>query len=460
VRGRGWETLADRLADPSWAPAAGPARPHPSAGAAIVGARPVLIAFNAVLGTGDVAIARAVARAVRRSSGGLPAVRAIGVSLETPGSCRRTRRPRAATPPSMHRRRSAANLPRQRITIAEIDVSRERAARSAGLPMRPTGHWRAVVPAVLTAALLTIAPMAHGHHVSTGATRHYYLAVEETTWDYAPSGKSLLGSGPRDGRIPAPWRGNTKWTKVRYVEYTDGSFVTKKPQPDWLGILGPVLRAEVGDTIAVHFLNRAKRNYGIQPHGVKPANNVDFKVGFPPNSHFVYAWKVDEESGPRPGDGSSVSWWYHSPVDERTDINAGLLGPIIVTAHGKARPDATPVDVDRELIVAMMIFDEAKGARRGLMHSINGFIFGNVPPMTARVGERLRWHVLGMGKQQDLHSLEWSSKTEQYRQRKTDVPGAMATTDMVAADGGTWLLRCQVADHFRAGMAATFAIMP
>jgi glutamate formiminotransferase / 5-formyltetrahydrofolate cyclo-ligase len=85
VRGHGWETLADRLADPSWTPDAGPARPHPSAGAAIVGARPVLIAFNAVLATDDVAIARAVAGAVRFSSGGLPAVRAIGVSLASRG---------------------------------------------------------------------------------------------------------------------------------------------------------------------------------------------------------------------------------------------------------------------------------------------------------------------------------------------------------------------------------------
>jgi glutamate formiminotransferase len=85
VRGRGYETLAERLSGPAWTPDAGPARAHPSAGAAIVGARPVLIAFNAVLATGDLAIARAIAGALRESSGGLPAVRAIGVTLASRG---------------------------------------------------------------------------------------------------------------------------------------------------------------------------------------------------------------------------------------------------------------------------------------------------------------------------------------------------------------------------------------
>lgn len=81
VRESGWESLAERLADPAWHPDAGPSAPHPSAGAAVVGARRVLIAFNAVLTTADEAVARRVARAIRESAGGLPAVRAIGVAL-------------------------------------------------------------------------------------------------------------------------------------------------------------------------------------------------------------------------------------------------------------------------------------------------------------------------------------------------------------------------------------------
>jgi glutamate formiminotransferase len=85
IRRGGLEGLADRIADPAWVPDFGPARVHPTAGATVIGARFFLIAFNAVLATGDVTVARAIARRVRESGGGLPAVRAMGVYLASRG---------------------------------------------------------------------------------------------------------------------------------------------------------------------------------------------------------------------------------------------------------------------------------------------------------------------------------------------------------------------------------------
>jgi glutamate formiminotransferase len=54
---------------------------HPSAGAAVVGARHLLIAFNINLATRDVASAQAIAKKIRESSGGFPFVKAIGLPL-------------------------------------------------------------------------------------------------------------------------------------------------------------------------------------------------------------------------------------------------------------------------------------------------------------------------------------------------------------------------------------------
>lgn len=85
LRRGGLEGLADRIGSPGWEPDFGPPRLHPTAGASVIGARTFLIAFNAVLGTRDLEVARRVARAVRESDGGLPAVRAIGVSLASRG---------------------------------------------------------------------------------------------------------------------------------------------------------------------------------------------------------------------------------------------------------------------------------------------------------------------------------------------------------------------------------------
>ncbi len=85
VRRGQFEGLAERMSAPGGEPDVGPRRPHPRAGATAVGARGVLIAFNAVLDTDALAVARAIARSIRESSGGLPAVRALGVPLASRG---------------------------------------------------------------------------------------------------------------------------------------------------------------------------------------------------------------------------------------------------------------------------------------------------------------------------------------------------------------------------------------
>jgi glutamate formiminotransferase len=85
VRAGQYEGLPTRLADPSWRPDFGPARFDPRRGAVLVGARDVLVAFNVWLDTDDASAARAIARAVRESSGGLPALQAMGGRLERRG---------------------------------------------------------------------------------------------------------------------------------------------------------------------------------------------------------------------------------------------------------------------------------------------------------------------------------------------------------------------------------------
>jgi len=79
VRRGGFETIREEIASvASRKPDFGDLRLHPTAGAAIVGARKFLIAYNIFLNTPDVEVARKVARAVRTSSGGLPCVKASG----------------------------------------------------------------------------------------------------------------------------------------------------------------------------------------------------------------------------------------------------------------------------------------------------------------------------------------------------------------------------------------------
>jgi hypothetical protein len=114
--------------------------------------------------------------------------------------------------------------------------------------------------------------------------------------------------------------------KSRFIEYTDDTFTTGKPQPDWLGILGPVIRAEVGDEIVVDFLNRGHRGHDIHPHPLnlsalkgevlrrsQDKNNegclylaVAKGAFVPPGSSYRYHWFANGSSGPGPS--NRVRW--------------------------------------------------------------------------------------------------------------------------------------------------------
>jgi glutamate formiminotransferase / 5-formyltetrahydrofolate cyclo-ligase len=81
IRSGGYEGLAARLEDPLWQPDYGPPELDHHRGAVAVGARPFLVAFNAYLDIADVEVARAVAHEVRERDGGLPGVKALGLSV-------------------------------------------------------------------------------------------------------------------------------------------------------------------------------------------------------------------------------------------------------------------------------------------------------------------------------------------------------------------------------------------
>jgi glutamate formiminotransferase/formiminotetrahydrofolate cyclodeaminase len=78
VRKGEFEGMRDRTLEPDF----GPNRVHPTAGATAIGARPFLVAYNVYLDTPDVSIAKDIAKQIRTSSGGLPAVQASGFEVK------------------------------------------------------------------------------------------------------------------------------------------------------------------------------------------------------------------------------------------------------------------------------------------------------------------------------------------------------------------------------------------
>jgi len=116
-----------------------------------------------------------------------------------------------------------------------------------------------------------------GAYHPTGVVRTYYLGADEVLWDYTRADKNLItGNAFEDeSRVfvqAGPGRIGSAYLKCVYHRYTDATFRTPAPIRDdaaYVGLMGPVIRAEVGDTIKVVFRNRGCRiPTSVHPHGV------------------------------------------------------------------------------------------------------------------------------------------------------------------------------------------------
>lgn len=355
-----------------------------------------------------------------------------------------------------------------------------------------------------------------------GKTRTYYVAAEEALWNYAPSGRDEAMGMPFDSiertfTQSGPQQIGSVYKKAIYREYTDSTFTKVKSRPAdqaYLGIMGPILRGEVGDTIKVVFKNNASHPFGMHPHGVvyaKDSEGAEYNDGtsgnnksdgcVAPGSTHVYNWKLADQSGPGPNDPSSVMWLYHSHCDELRDVASGLFGFIVVTRHGMARADGSPKDVDHEFATIYIAVNENESwyiddninkfttdpthirrdffgfhAANGLVGtiatdgfaasnikwSINGYIYGNMPMMTMKKGEHVRWYVATLGDFNNAHTPHWHGNTVLIGGQRTDViavtSAQMVTADMVPENPGIWLYHCHISDHMLAGMVARYEV--
>jgi hephaestin len=347
---------------------------------------------------------------------------------------------------------------------------------------------------------------------SGGRTRIYYIAADEVNWDYVPGARNEIADQPYADsafvRNGPPQPVSTVYKKVLYREYSDSTFQTLKPRPqEWehLGFLGPLIRGVVGDTLRIVFRNNGHRPFSVHAHGVfynKDSEGAPYgdgtpssdklDDGVPPGGTHVYVWQVRERAGPGPGDGSSVMWMYHSHTDETRDINSGMLGVMLITARGMARPDGSPKDVDREIVASFdQVHEEdswladqnvpvallqagpmANPSQRQNVYpwfvtfTINGFAHGTLPlaALTVHVGQRVRWYIMSSTNDFDFHAPHWHGNTLTIGHMRTDVafigPMQMLVGDMLPDDPGTWLFHCHVTFHNAAGMAVRYAVVP
>nr|XP_030121288.3 coagulation factor V isoform X2 [Taeniopygia guttata] len=325
---------------------------------------------------------------------------------------------------------------------------------------------------------------------SRGNKRRYYIAAKEVCWNYAGYKKSAMRNDKtcKDGSRH----------KVIFQSYTDSTFSTLQDEDEYtehLGILGPVIRAEVDDVILVHFKNLASRPYSLHAHGVLYEKSSEGSVyddestawfkedEVQPNNSYIYVWYASQRSGPLQSGAACRSWIYYSDLNLEKDIQSGLIGPILICEKGSFSKSNSSRTYTRDFFLLFMVFDEEKSwyfdkhsgrpcnektremQQCHKFYAINGITY-NLQGLRMYEGETVRWHLMNMGGPKDIHVVHFHGQTfieqgepEHQLGTYTLLPGSFRTIEMKPQRPGWWLLDTEVGEYQQAGMQTSYLVI-
>ncbi|XP_069922425.1 coagulation factor VIII isoform X1 [Oryctolagus cuniculus] len=311
-------------------------------------------------------------------------------------------------------------------------------------------------------------------------TRHYFIAAVERLWDYGMS------------TSPHALRNSVQFKKVVFQEFTDGSFTQplyRGELNEHLGILGPYIRAEVEDNIVVTFKNMASRPYSFysslisykddQRQGAEPRKNF-----VKPNETKTYFWEVQHHMAPTKDEFDCKAWAYFSDVDLEKDMHSGLIGPLLICHTNTLNPAHGRQVTVQEFALFFTIFDETKSwyftenmerncrapcniqtedptfKENYRFHAINGYVMDTLPGLVMAQDQRIRWYLLSMGSNENIHSIHFSGhvftvrKKEEYKMAVYN----LYPVEMLPSKAGIWRVECLIGEHLHAGMSTLFLV--
>jgi FtsP/CotA-like multicopper oxidase with cupredoxin domain len=238
-----------------------------------------------------------------------------------------------------------------------------------------------------------------------------------------------------------------KISTVVYQRFTKGW--NRRMDNRSAGLAGPLIRAEVGDTVKVHFRNLDLEDpHSMHFHGFRyrPSSDGSYVPGFSgkdanvqPGEDYTYTLHAIR--------GSAGVWPYHDHSKSMMEsIAGGMSGVVSIRRKGERLPD-------RENVVVLE-------AINGFM-TIDGRAFvGNAPTFRSRVGELVQWDVITMG--EDFHTFHVHGHRWLVdgvpRDTQTIGPAESFRIRWREEDPGTWLYHCHVESHMMTGMIGIYDV--
>ncbi|MFE9421633.1 multicopper oxidase domain-containing protein [Kitasatospora sp. NPDC006697] len=331
-------------------------------------------------------------------------------------------------------------------------------------------------------------PFAADQHKPGGKVREYWIQAESFLHNPVPNGY--------DGMMGTHYTADqTSFWAIGYRAYTPnwGTPLPADTSPHGIGqnsgIPGPVIRAEVGDTVVVHFRNHDdhyKWPHSMHPHGVRYdrdndggwlADVPDYPgTAVPFGGTYTYTWTALPSSvGTWPYHDHSVPQTVPAPAGAPAagragamdmaggggvmEIGAelGLFGIIAITDHN------TP-QVDKEFV---LFFHDAYQAdlpsiAQDLDMFNGGAFLDNTPTFTATKGDRVRWRIAALGKEFHvfhLHGHRWK-RAQGWVDSELIGPSTTLTVEYLEDNVGDWIYHCHVTDHMMGGMVGRYRVTP
>jgi FtsP/CotA-like multicopper oxidase with cupredoxin domain len=301
----------------------------------------------------------------------------------------------------------------------------------------------------LTVAVVLITGAATSAAAPAGAaTREFWIAATPVTWNAVPNQFDAI-----TGTAHSP--SETVFPTAVYRRYTRGwghPVANTPASGNQDRIPGPLLRANVGDKLLVHFRNldfATRRSHSMHFHGVRyrPSSDGAFVPGVSGRDGDVKAgqtWTYRLTAAPS----SAGVWPYHDHSRSMEEsIGGGMYGMLSIKRPEEPLPD-------REFVVVL--------APMGDFQTIDGRAFvGNTPVFRARTGQLVQWDVMAMGSEHHtfhVHGHRWLTSEGVPRDTQTVGPAESFRVRWRERDPGTWLYHCHVESHMALGMIGTYQV--